>query len=137
MAGKRATREQQAPQPAAEEQAPVPEAAPAPDAQPEQQPPAEQIEEIEVLDGGEAEAVDGDLEEDEYDDEDDGEELASFGEALFDPVMLTQQVTQLLVTEDGVPVVDVLQGIQDSLDKQNKILYKLVSVIEAHAKARK
>lgn len=47
---------------------------------------------------------------------------------LFDPA---HQLTQLLVTEAGVPIVDVLQGIQDALDKQNKILYKLVSVAES------
>ena len=47
---------------------------------------------------------------------------------LFDPM---QQLSQFLVTESGVPIVDVLQGIQEALDKQNKILYKLVSVVES------
>lgn len=52
----------------------------------------------------------------------------SFDGGLFDPM---QQLAQMLVTESGVPLVDVLQGIQESLDKQNKILYKLVSVVDA------
>ena len=63
------------------------------------------------------------LPEDDVDDD-----IESFDESAFDPV---QQITQLLVTEAGVPVVDVLQGIQEALDKQNKILYKLVSTIES------
>lgn len=65
----------------------------------------------------------GDLNEDgELDDDDLGP---------FEPYDPLQQVTQLLVTEEGTPIVDVMQGIQDALDKQNKILYKLVSVIES------
>lgn len=48
----------------------------------------------------------------------------------FDPM---QQLTQLFVTESGVPIVDVLQGIQEAHDKQNKILYKLVSILEKNA----
>lgn len=62
------------------------------------------------------------------DDDDEDEDLESFEEDMFDPM---QQLTQLLVTEDGVPLVDVLQGIRESIDKQNKILFKLVSVIDA------
>ena len=62
----------------------------------------------------------------DLDDEDD-EDLSSLGEH-FDPL---QQLTQLFVTEAGTPIVDVLQGIQDALDKQNKIMFKLVSVLDA------
>ena len=140
MAGKRTAREQPAaPQPPAAEPEPVT-AAPEPEpvAAPE---PDQAVEEIEVL-AEDAEAVDGDLQgygeegELDEDDEDDEDDDDGFGEALFDPMMLTQQLTQLLVTEDGVPAVDVLQGISDALDKQNKILYKLASVIEAHAKRK-
>lgn len=64
----------------------------------------------------------------EIDETVDDEELDSLDDGMFDPM---QQLTQLLVTEEGVPLVDVVQGIQDALVKQNKILYKLASVIEA------
>jgi hypothetical protein len=36
------------------------------------------------------------------------------------------QLAQLFVTEDGVPVADVLVGIRDALDKLNKIVFKAV-----------
>lgn len=38
------------------------------------------------------------------------------------------QLAQLLVTEDGEPIADVLSGVRDALDKHNKILFKLVTV---------
>lgn len=75
----------------------------------------------------EEDAVDED-DEDLGPDEGIDEDLESYEEELFDPM---QHLTQLLVTESGIPIVDVLQGIQDALDKQNKILYKLVSVVES------
>ncbi len=65
-----------------------------------------------------------DIDEDELDDADLDESI----DEMFDPM---GQLTQLLVTEGGTPIVDVLQGISDALDKQNKILYKLVSVVES------
>lgn len=143
MAGKRTAREQPAAQPAAAQPAADPEPVAV---EPEQSAAEHHVaehaaDEIEVL-ADDAEAVDGDLqaygqdgeEDDELEDEEDDDGV--FGEALFDPMMLTQQLTQLLVTEDGVPAVDVLQGISDALDKQNKILYKLASVIEAHGKRK-
>ncbi len=39
-------------------------------------------------------------------------------------------LAQLLVTEEGEPLADVLRGIRDALDKHNKILYKLASAAE-------
>lgn len=60
--------------------------------------------------------------------EDDIDIDGSFDGAMFDPM---HQLTQLLVTESGTPIVDVLQGVLDALDKHNKILYKLVSVLDA------
>ena len=81
----------------------------------------DEVEEIEAVDAVDAvECVDDDEEMEE-------EDLDSLDDAMFDPM---QQLTQLLVTESGVPIVDVLHGIQEALEKQNKILYKLVSVIE-------
>lgn len=50
------------------------------------------------------------------------------GEYDEDPL---HQISQLLLTEDGEAVADVLQGIRDALDKQNKILFKLAGILEA------
>lgn len=113
MAGKRAATKPESQQPAEQ---PVEQ----PHAE-EEQPQAEEVEEI-VVD-------EEDLEDEEEDD------LGSFDDdVMFDPLQQLHELTQLLVTEAGVPVVDVLQGIHDSIDKQNKILYKLVSVIESRLK---
>ena len=46
---------------------------------------------------------------------------------MYDPL---ERLTQLLVTEDGEPLVDVLQAMRHALEKQNKVLFKLVSVLE-------
>jgi hypothetical protein len=54
------------------------------------------------------------------DDNDDDDDLEFGG---FDPL---QHLTQLFVTEDGKPIVDVLQSICKELSVQNKILYSLV-----------
>lgn len=67
------------------------------------------VEEIEVADS-------------EGDAEDDGE---SFG--MYDPM---EQLSQLLVTEDGTPLIDVIVGVRDALDKQNKIMFRLLGVLE-------
>ncbi len=56
------------------------------------------------------------------DDDDDDEELE------FDPI---SQLAQLLVTEEGQPVADILVGIKDALDKHNKILFKISTLLEA------
>lgn len=112
MAGKRAATKPDPEQPAEQ-----------PAEQPVEQPvEEEQVEEIVVDDDADAE-------------DEDEDDLGSFDDdVMFDPLQQLHGLTQLLVTEAGVPVVDVLQGIQDSMDKQNKILYKLVSVIESRLK---
>lgn len=75
-------------------------------------------------------AVEEDIEEIETGEQlDEGEEdLGSFEGSFVDPM---EQLSQLLVTEEGKPLVDILSDIEKSIDKQNKILYKLVSVIES------
>lgn len=78
-----------------------------------------------VLEDVEEEIVPDDEGDDIVEDE---EDLESFDESMFDPM---RHLTQLLVTEGGVPIVDVIQSLVDAQEKQNKILYKLVSVIEA------
>jgi hypothetical protein len=80
----------------------------------------------EILEDVLEEEIQEDMEDLNEDGELDDDELGPF--EPYDPL---QQVTQLLVTEEGTPIVDIMQGIQDALDKQNKILYKLVSVIES------
>lgn len=68
------------------------------------------------------EELDDELGEDEEltDEEDDG--------GLADAV---GHLSQLFVTEEGEAVADVLRGIYDALEKQNKILYKGLQLLEA------
>lgn len=90
----------------------------------------EEIETIEVPDVAEEEFVDDENAEEESDEgsseytdddeDDDGLE--------FDPI---SQLAQLLVTEEGQPVADILVGIKDALDKHNKILFKISTFMEA------
>lgn len=88
------------------------------------------VEEITPTQPSDSEEVDDNLPNDNEDNGEDidDDEIGSFDDSIFDPM---QQFTQLLVTEAGVPIVDVLQGIQEAIEKQNKILYKLVSTIES------
>ena len=64
-------------------------------------------------------------EEDEFDDDDDED---SEDEEEYDP---TEQLCQLMMSEDGTPIADILLGIRDALERHNKILYKAVTVLEA------
>lgn len=41
------------------------------------------------------------------------------------------QLTQLMMTEEGEAISDVLHGIRDAIDKQNKILYRGLQLLEA------
>ena len=113
---------------------PVAEAAPAAAAAPQHEeivPASEEIEEIvpehdeEGQPGFVLDSVfyDG---EGEDEDEDDGEE----DESPYELVTAVGQLTQLMMTEEGVAVADVLNGIRDALDKQNKILYRGVQLLE-------
>lgn len=126
MAGKRADRKSEVPAEPSVDAADIADAAEATDAADA----ADAAEPVQPADEA-IEVVDGQA----YDDEDeDDEDLESFDEDddVFGPMHdLSQQLTQLMITEDGVPIVDVMQGIQEAIEKQNKILYKLVSVVEA------
>jgi hypothetical protein len=64
-----------------------------------------------------------DEDEDEDDDDDDDDD-----EMEFDPI---SQLAQLLVTEEGQPVADIMVGIKDALDKHNKILFKISTLLES------
>jgi hypothetical protein len=44
------------------------------------------------------------------------------------------QLTQLMMTEEGEAVTDVLNGIRDALTKQNKILYRGLQLLESRGK---
>lgn len=84
----------------------------------------EEVTETEIEEVDRDEHVDeNSLTEEEDDDEDEYED----DDAL---TSLVAQGFQLLVTQDGVPIADVLQGIKESLDKQAKIMYKIASHLE-------
>jgi hypothetical protein len=81
--------------------------------------PEQQVEIIEVenYDEEEPELLSDDDESDEASDE------VSNPYDVYDGIA---QLAQLFVTEEGVPVADVLVGIRDALDKLNKIVFKAV-----------
>jgi len=86
-----------------------------------------------VLDEGEIQpASDGDDEEDEdaegYDTEDMDEEEEDEDDHLTTAV---GQLTQLMMTEEGEAITDVLAGLRESIEKQNKILYRGLQLLEA------
>lgn len=61
------------------------------------------------------------------DEEDEDEELHEEDDEL---VATVGQLGQLLMTDDGEAITDVLAGIRDALDKQNKILYRGLQLLE-------
>lgn len=72
---------------------------------------------------------DDDNDDDDNDDgEDDDGEYDDEGSDVFDPA---EQLCQLMVSEDGTPIADILLGIRDALERHNKILYKAVTVLES------
>ena len=77
--------------------------------------------------------IDDDDDNDEYDLHDDlhddleGDVDDDVAMDMFDPL---QQLTQLFLTEDGVPIADILQGIREALEKQSKILFKISNILE-------
>lgn len=87
--------------------------------------PEEGLEEIDPEDEME------ELEPEDQEDQEDQEDLEPEEE---DDYFDLAQLSQLLVTEEGEPLADVLGGIRDALDKHNKILFKLVGVLEAKLK---
>lgn len=64
-------------------------------------------------------------EEDEQEFEDDDEEEGH---------TLAELLCSLLATEDGVNVVDALQGIQAAVEKNTKVLYKVATTLELIAR---
>ena len=66
------------------------------------------------------ETIDDDDIDDDDDDDDDDDESVDMSSLLY----------SVLTTEDGESIATTLQSIRDGIDKQNKILYKLLLVLE-------
>lgn len=60
-------------------------------------------------------------------DEDDGEEYEEYEQSPD----LFEILSGLMVTREGETIADVLAGINENLDKHNKIMYKLFKVLES------
>ena len=95
----------------------------------------EEIEEIEptlgeivpdVVDGEDGEDDDDD-DDDDDDEDDDGEEYEEYEQSPD----LFEILSGLMVTREGETIADVLAGINENLDKHNKIMYKLFKVLES------
>lgn len=91
----------------------------------QQHPEIVEIEEEDIADLPPQREPAADADEEEFDD--DEEEDSEDGEE-YDP---TEQLCQLMMSEDGTPIADILLGIRDALERHNKILYKAVTVLEA------
>lgn len=66
--------------------------------------------------------------------EDDYEEDDDEGDDIEEEDPLTTavgQLTQLMMTEEGEAITDVLHGLRDAIDKQNKIMYRGLQLLEA------
>lgn len=82
-----------------------------------------------IAEGDEGDEGDEDYIDDEDDEDEDDVEFDEEGDED-DLASAIGQVAQLLVTEDGEAVGDVLRGILDAIDKQNKILYRGLQLLE-------
>ncbi len=65
------------------------------------------------------------------DDELGDEEIEDSDEEFEDLAGAVASVGQLLMTEEGEAVADILRGILDALDKQNKILFRGLQLLES------
>lgn len=108
---------------------------------PQQSAPEEEIEEIQVtkpeklekvtflLDHEDPPELESDAGEDS--DEDDAASDEEGFADMEDVVTAVGQLTQLMMTEEGEAITDVLNGIRDALDKQNKIFYRGLQLLES------
>jgi hypothetical protein len=80
----------------------------------------EDIEDAETIDS------DGDAEDDALDEEECGTE-AEYFEVLYN----------LMTDKDGNNAVDVLGGLKESIDKQNKIMFKIMNLLQDHFVSKK
>jgi hypothetical protein len=88
------------------------------------------IEEIEITNAEDEDEQPEDLDVELSDDEDQQDEEEDQDGFEDDDYFDLAQLSQLLVTEEGEPLADVLKGIRDALDKHNKILFRLVGTVE-------
>lgn len=80
------------------------------------------------------EDIDEDIDEDFDEDNEDIEDVEDIDDDDDEEDALTTavgQLTQLMMTEEGEAITDVLNGIRDSIEKQNKILYRGLQLLEA------
>lgn len=68
----------------------------------------------------------GDDSEEEQDSQDEGEE----DEDDDDLALAVGQLTQLMMTEEGEAITDVLAGVREAIDKLNKIMYRGLQLLE-------
>lgn len=66
-------------------------------------------------------------------DDDDHEDEGDHEDEL---LAVVGQLTQLMMTEQGEAITDVLGGIREALDKQNKILYRGLQLLEQRSSRR-
>lgn len=71
---------------------------------------------------------DGDDDEAEGDDDEDFDQDMDHEDDLTTAV---GQLTQLMMTEEGEAITDVLLGLRDAVEKQNKIMYRGLQLLEA------
>jgi hypothetical protein len=79
-----------------------------------------------LVDDGEDED-DGEDDEDDEDDDSEGGEYEEYEQ----PPDLFEILSGLMVTREGETIADVLAGINENLDKHNKIMYKMFKILES------
>lgn len=81
--------------------------------------------------GSQALAADEEDEDEDYDGVDDELETDDEDDARDDELTTAiGQLTQLMMTEEGEAITDVILGVREALDKQNKILYRGLQLLE-------
>lgn len=72
-----------------------------------------------------------DCDEDACEDDDDDDEVEDIEYGAHELTIAVGQMTQLLMTEEGEAITDVLSGLRDAIEKQNKILYRGLQLLES------
>lgn len=107
---------------------------PAPEPAPEPEPEVEAEPEVEEIEVEEIEEIQPEIElVEEFDDEEDDDDDDDEEDEYEDQAELTTavgQLAQLLMTEEGEAITDVLSGLRDAIDKQNKILFRGLQLLE-------
>lgn len=96
-------------------------------------PEPEEPKEVTFVLGPEDGLVEDDEVGEEDDEDDDDDEEGGFDDEL---TTIVGQLTQLMVTNEGEAITDVLSGIREALDKQNRVLYRGLTLLEEHLKKK-